>query len=205
MLSYSSITLGTDFIGPTVLSAQAFQALNIQGSATLSSITAHTLTITGPLNFKQLQVKNKTEISGATSGENGEFNNLIIHGTFWGSKIQIENLEVDQETVLEDFKISGDTTIDAPLKAKNGSFNNINATETPIALYNVTVNSILVKNKKNKQDSIDNDNTKSNEVKLAGNTVVSGNITFESGDGLVFIRDKTAVLKGKIIGGKLKE
>lgn len=189
LFSYSSMTFGTDFTGPTNLSSQEFKELTVNGS----------------LNFNQLKVKDKTEISEACSGEKGEFGKLIIHGTFWGSKIQVEDLEVDNETALEDFKISGNTTIHAPLKAKNGSFNNINAAELPIALYNVAVNNITVKkSQKTKKENTSDENTLNNELKLAGNTVVSGNITFESGDGIVFIRDKTAVIKGKIIGGKLK-
>lgn len=190
MLSYSSMTLGTDFTGPTELSSQKFKELNVQG----------------PLNFKKLTVNNKTEITGNCSGENGKFSDLLIHGTFWGSNIQIKNLEVDKETALENFKISGNVNIHAPLKAKNGTFNNINAAEIPIALYNVKVNNIRVSAKQqDKQSKSKDDNPENNELKLAGNTVVSGDITFESGDGVVFIRDKTAKLKGKIIGGKLRE
>lgn len=205
MFSYSPITLSTEFKGITELSSRNFKDLKIDGAATLNSISVDALTVTGALNFNQLKVANKTEISGATSGENGRFQDLIIHGTFWGAKIQIENLEVDKETALEDFKITGNTNIHAPLKAKNGSFNNIDSAETPIALYNVTVNNIHVKMKQRSQNNTDENKTNNNEVKLAGNTIVSGNITFESGDGIVFIRDKTASLKGKIIGGKLKE
>jgi hypothetical protein len=89
-----------------------------------------------------------------------------------------------------------------------GSFKDINTVQTPIALYDVTVNNIHVK-----KDSgwVRADNPKSegygqnNEIKLAGKTIVHGNITFESGDGVVYIRDKTAQFKGKVIGGKIKE
>lgn len=176
---YSTITFSTHFTGPTELTSQQFKDLTVQG----------------PLNFNGLQVQNKTEIFGPFSGENGVFNDLMVHGTCWGAKIQINHLEVDSETALEDFKVSGNVNIHAPLKAKNGRFNNIDAAQTPIALYNVTVNNITIKGKQNDI----------HEVKLAGNTVVSGNITFESGNGIVFIRDKTAILKGKIIGGHLKE
>lgn len=202
ILSYSSILDATDFNGPTELSSKEFKDLNINGPSRLSEIKADSLTIKGPLNFNKLRVKGKAEFSGAVSGEEGEFTNLAIHGTLWGSKIKIDNLHVDGDVSIEDFQITGKVDINGPLKAKNGSFNNITTVETPVALYNVTVNNIFVK-----QDTDKNRNAKddSNEVKLAGNTVVSGDITFESGDGVVFIRDKTAKLKGKIIGGKLKE
>ena len=203
-LSYSPLSDATVFTGPTELSSQEFKELNINGPSKLHGIQAESLTIRGPLDFNQLKVKGETEISGPCSGENGEFANVVIHGTFWGSKIKIENLHVDGEVALENFKINGNVNINGPLKAKNGSFNNIDTVYTPIALYNVTVNNIRIK-KDSDRNSDDNANSNNNEIKLAGNTIVSGNITFESGDGVVFIRDKTAQLKGKIIGGKIKE
>lgn len=203
ILSYSSILMASTFTGPTDLSSQEFKELVISGTAKLNEIKADSLTVRGPLNFNQLKIKGDTEISGPCSGEEGEFNNLAIHGTFWGSKIKIENLKVDGDVTIEDFKISGNVNINGPLKAKNGSFNDINTVNTPVALYNVQVNNITVK--KDHGNTKDNANEDNNQIKLAGNTIVSGDITFESGDGIVFIRDKTAQLKGKIIGGKIKE
>lgn len=208
VLAYSSIVAADTFNGPKKLSAQEYKDLNINGPADLAEIKTDSLTINGPLNFNQLKVRGNTEISGPTSGENGEFKNIVVHGSFWGSKINIANLQVDGDVTIEDFKISGNVTINGPLKAKNGSFNDINTVYTPVALYNVIVNNINIKNKNNNGSSDENangDNDKNNEIKLAGNTTVSGDITFESGNGVVFIRDKTAQLKGKIIGGKLKE
>lgn len=211
MLSYHSVTQATSFNGPTELSDKEFNELKINGPSRLINIKADSLILKGPANFTRIKVKGKSEISGASSGEEGEFSNLTIHGSFWGSKIEAKNLHVDGETALEEFKISDNVTINGPLKAKNGSFNNINAVNAPVALYNVTVNNITVKKRGRDEDSDDdkndnnNGNGKNNEVKLAGNTVVSGNITFESGNGVVFIRDKTAQLKGKVIGGKIKQ
>lgn len=196
MLSHGSIALATTFNGQTELSAQTFKELEINGSARLSEIRANSLTVKGSLDFKRLNVTGDTKVLGACSGEESDFKNLAIQGTFWGAKIRIVNLQVDGEVAIEDFTLNGEVNIKGPLKAKNGSFNNIDAVNAPIALYNVTVNNINVKK--------DNTNNR-NEVKLAGNTVVSGNITFESGEGIVFIRDKTAQLKGKVIGGKIKE
>lgn len=207
ILPYSSIVEANTYNGPTELSSQTFKELIINGPANLNKIKADSLTVKGLFNFSQLKVKGDTEISGPTSGEEGEFANVIIHGSFWGSKIKVANLDVDGDVTIEDFKISGNVNINGPLKAKKGSFNDINAVNTPIALYDVTVNNITVKKDNNKDSNTNakSDDGNSNEIKLAGNTIVSGNITFESGDGIVFIRDKTAQLKGKIIGGKIKE
>lgn len=208
LLSNSSIIMADTFNGPTELSSQDFKDLNINGPANLSKITADSLTVRGPLNFTKVTVKGKTEIAGPTSGDEGDFKDVLIHGTFWGSKFNMANLHVDGDVTIENFKITGKVTINGPLKAKNGSFNNIETVNTPVALYNVNVNNITVNNnrKKDSDKNTKDDNTdNSNVVKLAGNTVVSGNITFESGNGIVFIRDKTAQLKGKVIGGKIKE
>lgn len=217
MLSFTSILRATTFTGPTELSSQEFKDLTINGPSKLNEIKADSLTVNGPLYFNHLKIKGDTKISGPSSGEDAEFENITIHGTFWGSKIKMNNLQADGEITIEDFKINGNVNINAVLNAKNGSFNDINSVQAPVALYNVTVNNIYVKKgsmdvgeSKTTPESKTNSNTsnsngKNNVVKLAGNTQVSGNITFESGDGVVFIRDKTAELKGKVIGGKIKK
>lgn len=207
IFSCSSIALAAPFNGPTDLSAQEFKELIINGPSTLNKIKAESLSINGPLNFNQLRViDGESKISGPTSGEDGEFKDLVIHGSFWGTRLKIENLHVDGEVTIEDFKISGNVDVNGPLKAKNGSFNNINSVQIPVALYNVNVNNINVKKKNSSDNNRDTEtNNPNNEVKLAGNTIVSGDITFESGNGVVFIRDKTAQLKGKVIGGKIRE
>lgn len=208
ILTWGFIAEATTLNGPTELSSQEFKELNINGPSTLHAIQADSLTVNGPLNFIKLKVKGKIEVSGPCSGVDGEFLDVVVHGPFEGTKISAENLNVDGPVALEDFNIKGDLNINGPLKAKVGSFKDINTVQTPVALYDVTVNNIHVK-----KDSgfVSANNPKSegygqnNEIKLAGKTIVSGNITFESGDGVVFIRDKTAQLKGKIIGGKIKE
>lgn len=207
ILSYSSIAKATDFNGPTELSTQEFKDLNINGPATLRAIKTGSLTVHGPLNFTQITIKGKTEISGPCSGVDGDFADVVVHGTFDGTKVKTNDLHVDGPVTLEDFKITGNVNINGPLKAKLGSFKDINTVALPVQLYDITVNNIYVKKD---QDRDGNSNTTNNsegknEIKLAGKTIVSGNITFESGDGVVYIRDKTAQLKGKVIGGKIRE
>lgn len=216
ILSYTPITHASTFNGATEISSQDFKELVINGPAKLNQITADSFTNNGPVNFTRLTVKGKTKISGPTSGEEADFEDLTIHGPFWGSKVTIANLYVDGDVALEDFKVKGTVNINGPLKAKNGSFNNINAVYEPVALYNVNVNNITIKDNKikskkgntskdnNDKDKSTNENEENYQIKLAGNTVVSGNITFESGNGIVFVRDKTAQIKGKVIGGKIK-
>ncbi len=196
------------FNGPIELSTQEFKELNINGPATLHAIKADSLTVNGPVDFIKLKIKGKTEVSGPFSGVDGEFADVVIHGPFDGTKISAESLHVNGPVALEDFEIKGNVSINGPLKAKVGSFKDINTVNTPVALYDVSVNNIHVKKDSGKisNDPVNNEGYgKNNEIKLAGKTIVSGNITFESGDGVVFIRDKTAQFKGKIIGGKIKE
>lgn len=206
-LSYIPFTYATTFNGATDISSQEFKELVINGPGKLNQIKADSYINNGPVNFTRLKVNGKTKISGPTSGEEGEFKDLIIHGAFWGSKVKIDNLTVDGEVALEDFQVNGNVNVNGPLKAKNGSFNNINAAYAPVALYNVKVNNITIKkeSRKNRNDSSSNENDENNQIKLAGNTKVTGTITFESGNGVVFIRDKTAEFNGKVIGGKIKK
>lgn len=201
---YSSMAGATTFNGPTELYSKEFKDLNINGPSKLDGLKADSLKVNGPLKFTELKIKGKTEISGPCKGEDGEFENVVIHGPFEGRKIKANSLDVNGPVDIEDFKITGDVNINGPLKAKHGSFKDINAAHTPIQLYSVTVNNINVKKEDSKKVSTNNNDT-NNEIKLAGDTIVSGNITFESGNGVVFIRDKTAQLKGKVIGGKIRE
>lgn len=196
------------FNGPVELSGQEFQELNINGPSTLHAIKADSLDVKGPLEFIKLKINGKTEVNGPSRGNDGEFGALVVHGPFEVTKFVADSLSVDGPVALEDFKITGNVSINGPLKAKVGSFNDINTVNTPVALYDVNVNNITVKKDSGKisNDAVNNEGYgKNNEVKLAGKTVVSGNITFESGDGIVYIRDKTAQLKGKVIGGKVKQ
>lgn len=196
------------FNGPIELSTQEFKDLNINGPATLHAIKADSLNVRGPFDFISVKVKGKTEISGPFTGTDGEFTDIVVHGPFQGTKISANNLHVDGPAAIEDFKITGNVSINGPLKAKVGSFKDITTVNTPVALYDVTVNTIQVKKDSGKitDDPINNEGYgKNNEIKLAGKTIVNGNITFESGDGVVFIRDKTAQFKGKVIGGTIKQ
>lgn len=221
LLSSHSTAFADNFTGPTDLSSKDFKDLNINGNSNLNQISADSLTVKGPLNFSRIKIKGDTNVEGATSGEEADFNNLAVRGSFWATKVEIQNLKVDGEAALENFKVRGKVDINGPLKAKNGDFfKDINAAHTPIALYNVTVDNINVKNSSpgdvdynntSKTGNTSNTNTNGNTnnddnvVKLAGNTVVNGNITFESGNGIVFIRDKTVQFKGKVIGGKIQQ
>lgn len=205
LFPYSTTTLADTFNGPTELSSQEFKELTINGPARLNKIKAGTLTVNGPINFNELKVSGDTKVEGPFSGEDGEFSNLLVRGPFWGSKLKLKNLKVEGDAALEDFSITGNIDVNGPLKVKNGSCHDISSAHTPIALYNVKVNNINVKKNSDTDKSSETNASDTNEIKLAGDTVVSGNITFDSGDGIVFIRDKTVQFKGKIIGGKLKD
>jgi hypothetical protein len=196
------------FNGPIELSTQDFKELKINGPSTLHAIKADSFIGNGPVDFIKLKINRKAEISGPCKGMDGEFRDVVIHGPFEGTKISAVNFHVNGPVAIEDFKITGNVTINGPLKAKVGSFKDINTVNTPVALYDVTVHNIYVKKDStmNKDDNANNDGyAKNYEIKLAGKTIVYGNITFESGDGIVYIRDKTAQFKGKVIGGKIKE
>lgn len=208
LLACSVIAETTALNGPIELSSQDFETLTINGPATFHAIKADAVSVNGPLDFIKLKVNGKTNVSGPFTGVDGQFSDIIVHGPFEGTKIEADSLYIEGPVALLDFEIKGDVTINGPLKAKVGRFKNINTVQTPVALYDVTVNNINVK-----KDSgwVRPDNPKSegygqnNEIKLAGKTVVLGDITFESGEGVVFIRDKTAQLKGKVIGGKIRK
>lgn len=193
---------------PVELSTQEYKKLKVSGPTTLHAIRTDSLYVNGSLSFIQVVVNQKAEVLGPCSGVDGEFSDLDIHGPFDGTTIKTGNLTVNGPTAIEDFKITGNVNINGPLKAKVGSFMDISSVQTPIALYDVTVDNIHVKKDSGwvrADNPLSEGYGQNNEIKLAGKTIVYGDITFESGNGVVFLRDKTAQFKGKVIGGVVKE
>lgn len=182
------------FDGPTTLSSQEFETLTINGPADLDRVKSNTLTVNGPLKFNEVKISAKTEVSGPSKGEEGKFGNVMINGPFEASKVKCDNLVVKGPVSLTKFTINGDTHIEGPLEAKKGTFNDIKSVTPPVLLQDIDIKNITIKKPSNGKDDT---------LTLSGETTVSGNITFESGNGKVIMKDKDSTIKGKIIGGQL--
>ncbi len=93
-------------------------------------------------------------------------------------------MSIDLMYALENVKITG------PLNAKRSQFKDITVAGASI-LEDVSVDNITF--------------NKDKTLTLSGKTTVSGNITFESGNGEVIIKGDNVKIKGQIKGGELKK
>lgn len=165
-----------EFIGYAKLENKNFDQLNISGNALLKIISADSLKLDGSLKFEDLNVKNQININGYANGKNLQAENLVVNGSISGKNLAI----------------SGNTTVHGNLKVIDSKFSVIEARANEIILNNSIVQNIGFKNtEKNIQKLV-----------LKGNSVIEGDVNFESGHGEVFV-SKTSVIKGQIIGGKI--
>jgi hypothetical protein len=180
----TSLAFADTFRGPTELNDKDFDDLTITGSANLKDIKAKTLKIDGPTKFHDLEVTESANINGPVGGsEDGKFKNLTIQGP------------ADmKDVIVEDFEVKGHTTVMGPLSAKDGKFKDVTITSSEISLEHVSVNNILIKKGGDKTET----------VIIGGDSEINGNITFESGAGIVMIDRNKNKFKGSITGGTEK-
>src|SRR5579862_9784512 len=83
-----------NFNGITNLTKQKLTNATINGFATLTDVTAESLTAKGPLHFKNLTVSGNANVIGNITGENGHFEKLELIGTLHVKNVTIKILNV---------------------------------------------------------------------------------------------------------------
>lgn len=165
-----------NFVGVTVLEKQKLQEASFMGATELKEITAKSLSILGPLHFTHLKVEKGTKIFGpVANSEFGDFDSLIITGLFAARNVTCSKLEVIGPVDVTHLQVSGITTIIGPLTAEKSTFQNLIITADKIVLEDSKTQEIIIKKNENKKQVLN----------LKGNTIVQGNITFESGKGTI--------------------
>jgi hypothetical protein len=164
-------------VGPTRIAGETFENGDFTGPTTLTDVKADSLSVTGPLAFHNLEVKNHTEITGPTSrSEKGTFNSLEITGPFRATDVTCNTLEARGPIGVTKLTVKQDATITGPLDARESHFQNITIQAQDIMLRDTIVEGdILVQHVKNKKQIL----------RLKGRTIVKGNVTFESGFGKI--------------------
>ena len=164
------------FMGVTALEKQNLKEASFMGPADLKEITAKSLSVMGPLHFNHLKVEKAAEIFGpVANSEFGAFDSLAITGPFVAKNVTCSKLEVTGPVDVTDLQVSGATTIIGPLKAVKSTFQNITITSDQVTLVDSKTKDIVVEKNEDKKQVLH----------LKGKTIVEGNITFESGKGIV--------------------
>lgn len=178
------------FTGSTSLKSKTYEQLTLYGPSDLQDIKATSLSVEGPLTFQKLEISGKASVNGPVKGDEGKFDQLVIRGPFEAKNIKGRTLDTWGPVSLTDANITGNVKITGPLKAKRSQFKDI-AVAGSSSLEDVSVDNITF--------------NKDKTLTLSGKTIVSGNITFESGNGEVIVKGDNVIIKGQIKGGELKK
>ncbi|ARN85220.1 hypothetical protein [Candidatus Nucleicultrix amoebiphila] len=167
--------------GPRSYSHRSFDDLKIYGPATLENII----------------VKSNISVYGPLSGHKIQTKSLNVQGPLKIVDLKADTVEVNGPVSLTKALVTSDIIINGPLNAKNSEFKGtIDIATNKMRLIDSIGETILIrKNSKLHQ--------KTQVVFLEGKTVIHKNISFEQGKGVVVL-GKHVVLKGKVIGGKIK-
>lgn len=190
LLAFSSLTCQAEtFNGPTTLEGRSFDELIINGPAELKKVKAKKLTVHGPLKFYEVEISGPTNLLGPAKGKKAIFQDISASGPFKAEKVVIEALKVSGPAHLEEFTVEGQTNIQGPLKAQKGVFGDLiagsKAGGESVSLHDVVAKDVTI-NRGNQEEIL----------KLSGETVIRGKITFESGKGKVEEKGKKSPTQG---------
>ncbi len=184
--------LAQQHVGITYLEQKALKDAVFTGPTYLSNVTADSLVVTGPFEFHNLTVTNDATIQGPiANSEEGNFGRLEVTGPLMATNIHCKVLAVIGPAHVSKIQVRDNTSILGPLVAKESTFQDLSGLGDRIVLENVEVRNIFIqKNSKKDEPQI---------LDLLDKTLVKGNISFESGKGIVN-RAPFARVTGKIRG-----
>ncbi|MGC2310335.1 MAG: hypothetical protein WA432_01785 [Candidatus Babeliaceae bacterium] len=154
-------------------------AKTYNGFANMADTTIHdNVTVNGSFTGEKLTLKKSLEVNGSGTLKNSKiFGPLHVNGS-----IDFDNVTVNSQS-----------TINGSIDTNKSSFEKLIALSGDGSFKDSQLTEILVKKPTKEQK---------NTLYLSGTTCVSGDITFESGKGKVYLSDE-AHIKGKVIGGEI--
>lgn len=165
----------------------------INGSVSFANTNFSKLGVNGSLNLANSIVEDEIIVNGAASLENVQARKVKVNGALYAYKIVIsDSLQVsggfDGDEVID----HGILKVKGGIKCKNSSFNVVEIESDKCVLQHTQAKSISFKNVKHQQI-----------LQLENYTIVEGDVTFGSSEGIVKV-DSTSKVLGKIVGGNLE-
>jgi len=148
----------------------------INGSARIEKETFDHLTVNGSATLDEVSVQE-----------------AVINGLLRATKCMIKKLKVNGSAHLAKSIIAEDTHIAGSLEADESSFDSLTLISTYSRLIDSQVKAIVVQKTY--------PTTKVQQIELV-NSIVKGDIRFESGDGEVILK-QGARIEGQVIGGRI--
>lgn len=184
--------------GPTNVSGKDFDAIKITGPVVLTHVNAKSVTVTGNLTFNNLEVTGNVKVTGPIDDSyNLKCNKLQVIGPINVQKIECNAITITGAIKLEKIEVFGDAVMTGSIEIKEGQFRDLKLASNEMRLEKVKVDNITVKkpSKNGPQKQV---------LYLKASTQVTGNVTFESGQGTVFIEGGSKV-DGKINGASVNK
>lgn len=196
-LFYVNTIFAETYNGPTKLSYRIEDDITIHGPATLNRVKAKSLLVNGTTQFDHLKVSQTAEFSGPVEGQFGDFDNCKIKGVAKVSEVKANRLSIMGSLNANRLKVSGDLEVAGQLNVQEAELGTLIVTpgdSDEILLNQTQVKRIVVKSSDKKSDRIQ-------ILKLMNNSIVAGDVVFESGHGKIET-DQTSKVGGKITGAK---
>lgn len=217
-----ALTLG--ILGSTTMTGQK-NSQTINGSANLQNQTFTSLTVNGRLEFAKLTVKEKLHVNGSASGGGLESKKVIINGSGDIKKSTLGSLGVNGSGSLEDvhitqnliingsataqkFSVAGSTHVWGDCRFTRATLQSVQLNSSRATFSDSSMTSVYVKKLHTSYwtkllEQIFGEKTQTQQVLiLKDNTIVSDDVSFESGKGEIHVYD-TSEVKGKVSGAKV--
>lgn len=150
----------------------------VHGFANLEHNAYISLNVNGSANLKDVKISQELHVNGSLKAEDCNLKDVTVHGS--GS--------------FEECKASGLVQVLGAALFEDCNLKNVEVTSMSVKFEECKVSSIVMK----KHSLI----TSSSQQVVLNGTVVSGDVTFEQGNGIVVLKDGAKV-KGKVVGGKI--
>ena len=186
---FSGIAIGDIFNGTTHLHDRNYQVITINGPANLEKVKASSLIVNGPLQFSDISVESSAEIHGpVVNSKNGVFKDLKIIGPINGEKIICESLVVMGPVIISDLEVKEKMQVIGMMNVKRASIKDLEVTSDKINLTDSKIRNIIVNKNNDKVQKL-----------ILDRIIVSGDISFESGKGMIEL-SRDSKIAGKITG-----
>lgn len=189
---FPSITFADIYNGSVDLSNKTLDNTVINGRATLKEVSASSLSVNGSLKFDHVKIDHSLTVSGSAKGHYLEGDNFSVNGSLKGDYIKFNNATINGSVSGDHISISDKLKVFGRVKVSDSQFSSVE----------ISSEKSIFKNSKIEQLSVLKDDDVKQEIYLEEGTIVSGNIEFESGKGVVYLKDNSRV-EGKVSGGKV--
>lgn len=144
------------------------------GSKSFKNKTLNTIDVTGSAYLDNSKILQHAKVAGELSA----FNSVI------------KNFNIDGSAYLNNTSSSGEGVVNGSFKAHDCNLNKLTIASENTILKDTIVKSVYI-------SEVKNNSNKKQSLHLQGNTIVTGDITFEADNGKV-IMDATSKIHGKV-------